>query len=198
MTHLLADLGWVDLDLGCFTVLIGQHRSCSTAQRPVEHPKSKSTQPRSGRRWVTLYVFQYQISPLFQGVRASVVDRVQGADLVARVRQERGHHLEVPDHDQGRGAARPHREGPLHGHVARRIRRGESLIHPLTPDFGAPKSISWLLYSWFTDRHMSAKISWTTIWKSTPVLQNPGTAYPLSWGSENPKVVQRYASDCQA
>ena len=45
MTHLLADLGWVDLDLGCSTVLLGQHRSCSTAQRPVEHPKSKSTQP---------------------------------------------------------------------------------------------------------------------------------------------------------
>ena len=40
-------LGWVDLDLGCSTVLLGQHRSCSTAQRPVEHPKSESTQPRS-------------------------------------------------------------------------------------------------------------------------------------------------------
>ena len=44
MTHLLADLGWVDLDLGCSTVLLGQHRSCSTDQRPVEHPKSKSAQ----------------------------------------------------------------------------------------------------------------------------------------------------------
>ena len=32
-----------------------------------------------------------------------------------RWRQERGHHLEVPHHDQGRRAARPHREGPLHG-----------------------------------------------------------------------------------
>ena len=56
VTHLLADLGWVDLDLGCSIVLLGQHRSCRTAQPPVEHPKSKSTQPRSGRRWVTLYV----------------------------------------------------------------------------------------------------------------------------------------------
>ena len=47
-------LGWVDLDLGCSTVLIGQHRSCRTAQRPVEHPTSKSTQPRSASRWYTL------------------------------------------------------------------------------------------------------------------------------------------------
>ena len=51
-------LGFVDLDLGCSTVLLGQHRSCSTAQRPVEHPKSKSTQPKSARRWVTLYTIQ--------------------------------------------------------------------------------------------------------------------------------------------
>ena len=63
-----------------------------------------------------------------KGVRAAVVDRVQGADLVARVRQERGDHLEVPDHDQGRGAARPHREGPLHGNVARRLCSGESPV----------------------------------------------------------------------
>ena len=52
--HLLANLGWVYLDLGCSTVLLGQHRSCSTAQRPVEQPKSKSTQPRFVSRWVTL------------------------------------------------------------------------------------------------------------------------------------------------
>ena len=48
-------LDWVDLDLGCSTVLLGQHHSCTTAQWPVEHPKSKPTQPRSARRWVTLY-----------------------------------------------------------------------------------------------------------------------------------------------
>ena len=62
MTHLLADLGWVDLDLGCPTVMLGQHRSCSTAQRPVEHPKSKSTQPRSARRWVTLYTYTIRLT----------------------------------------------------------------------------------------------------------------------------------------
>ena len=50
LTYLQGDpsprgLGWVDLDLGCSTVLLGQHRSCSTAQRTVEEPKSKSTQP---------------------------------------------------------------------------------------------------------------------------------------------------------
>ena len=55
VTHILADMGWVDFYLGCSAVLLGQHRSCSTAQRPVEHPKLKSTQPRSARRWVTLY-----------------------------------------------------------------------------------------------------------------------------------------------
>ena len=56
-------LGWVDLDLGCSTVLLGQHQSCSTAQRPVEHPKSKSTQTRSARRWVTLYSSSAVIHP---------------------------------------------------------------------------------------------------------------------------------------
>ena len=45
VTHLLADLGWVELDLLCSAVLLWQLRSCSTAQRPVEHPKSKSTHP---------------------------------------------------------------------------------------------------------------------------------------------------------
>ena len=42
--------------------MLGQHRSCSTAQRHVEHPKSKSTQPRSARRWVTLYLIQLSFS----------------------------------------------------------------------------------------------------------------------------------------
>ena len=48
--HLLADLGLVDFDLGCST-------GCwdiLQASKIVEHPKSKSTQPRSPRRWVTL------------------------------------------------------------------------------------------------------------------------------------------------
>ena len=39
---------WVNLDLGCSTVLLGQHRSCSTAQRPVEHPNQ--SQPNPGPR----------------------------------------------------------------------------------------------------------------------------------------------------
>ena len=64
--HLLADLGLVDLDLGCPTVLLGQHRSCSTAQQPVEHPKSKSTQSRSAMRWVTLYKWNINCSSLAQ------------------------------------------------------------------------------------------------------------------------------------
>ena len=88
-----------------------------------------------------------------KGVRTAVVYRVQGADLVARVRQERGDHLEVPDHDQGRGAARPHREGPLHGNVARRLCSGES---PVPGTFinvvrtrvgGLQIQINWLIFA---------------------------------------------------
>ena len=61
VTHLLANLGWADLDLVCSTIL----PSCpaSSANFPsaqaepdrVEQPKSKSTQPRFARRCVTLY-----------------------------------------------------------------------------------------------------------------------------------------------
>ena len=45
MTHLLADLGWVDLDLGCSTGhwAVLQMRCCPS--KTVEHPKFKSTQP---------------------------------------------------------------------------------------------------------------------------------------------------------
>ena len=59
VTHLLANLGWVDFDLRCFTIL----PSCSACQFPispgrtrqrVEQPKSKSTQPRFAKRCVTL------------------------------------------------------------------------------------------------------------------------------------------------
>ena len=32
VTHILADMGWVDFDLGCSAVLLGQHCSYSTAQ----------------------------------------------------------------------------------------------------------------------------------------------------------------------
>ena len=55
VTHLLADLGWVDFNLGCSTGCwaVLQLRCCPN--KTVEHPKSKLTQPRSARRWVTLY-----------------------------------------------------------------------------------------------------------------------------------------------
>ena len=45
LTHLLADLGWVDLDLGCSTGrwAVLQLRCCPS--KTVEPPKSKSTQP---------------------------------------------------------------------------------------------------------------------------------------------------------
>ena len=48
MSHLVADLGWVDLDLGEFPWLVGYYsKSVATycQGRVVKHPKSKSTQP---------------------------------------------------------------------------------------------------------------------------------------------------------
>ena len=45
VAHLLADLGWVDFNLGCSTGrwAVLQLQSCPS--KTVEHPKSKSTQP---------------------------------------------------------------------------------------------------------------------------------------------------------
>ena len=53
-THLLADLGWVDFDLGCSTGHWAVLQLWCCPSKTVEHPKSKSTQSRSARRWVTL------------------------------------------------------------------------------------------------------------------------------------------------
>ena len=55
VTHLLTDLGWVDFDLGCSTARWAVLQLLCCPSKTVEHPKSKSTQPRSARRWVTLY-----------------------------------------------------------------------------------------------------------------------------------------------
>ena len=84
VTHLLTDLGWVDLDLGCSTstdrwaVL----QLLCYPSKTVEHPKSKSTQPRSVRRWVTLYIFPW---------RGLLSDFKQGQYLSCRFRgRERG------------------------------------------------------------------------------------------------------------
>ena len=55
VTHLLANLGWVDLDLGSFPGWWATTVATYCPSRMVEHPKSKSTQPRFASRWVTLY-----------------------------------------------------------------------------------------------------------------------------------------------
>ena len=55
VTHLLTDLGWVDLDLGCSTGRWAVLHLWCCPSKTVEHPKSKSTQPRSARRLVALY-----------------------------------------------------------------------------------------------------------------------------------------------
>ena len=64
VTHLLANLGWVDLNFDCSTVcpilpgLVGIWQK--RLGKMVEHPKSMSTEPRFAKRWVTLY-FQLKI-----------------------------------------------------------------------------------------------------------------------------------------
>ena len=56
VSHLLADLGWVDSDLGCSTTLLGQKiATIAATSGRGEPPKSKSTQPRFARRWTALY-----------------------------------------------------------------------------------------------------------------------------------------------
>ena len=56
MTHLVANLGWVDLDLGSSPRLVAATVATYCPSRMVEHPKSKSTQPRFATRCVTLYL----------------------------------------------------------------------------------------------------------------------------------------------
>ena len=55
VTHLVANLGWVDLDLGSSPRLVAATVATYCPSRMVEHPKSKSTQPRFATRCVTLY-----------------------------------------------------------------------------------------------------------------------------------------------
>ena len=43
--HLPGYLGWVELDLGCSTILLGQLVATEAAHQPGELPKSKLTQP---------------------------------------------------------------------------------------------------------------------------------------------------------
>ena len=55
VSHLVADLGWVDLDLGssagCWAAIVATYYP----GRVVEHSKSKLTQPRYSTTRVTLY-----------------------------------------------------------------------------------------------------------------------------------------------
>ena len=52
--HLLADLGWVDLDLGSSPGWWAATVAIYCPGRMMEHSKSKSTQPRSASRCPTL------------------------------------------------------------------------------------------------------------------------------------------------
>ena len=62
VTHLLANLGWVDLDFGCQTLCLVLPGLMGNWQnwlgKMVEHPKLKSTEPRFARRCVTLCMYE--------------------------------------------------------------------------------------------------------------------------------------------
>ena len=66
------NLGWVDMDFNCSTVcqillgLVGIWQK--RLSKMVDHSKSKSTQPRFARRWVTLYVIFTLFDFLFIGL----------------------------------------------------------------------------------------------------------------------------------
>ena len=50
VTHLVANLGWVDFGFGEFPRLVAAIVATYCPSRMVEHPKSKSTQPRFATR----------------------------------------------------------------------------------------------------------------------------------------------------
>ena len=52
----VAHLGFVDSDLGSSPWLVGCYCNYLLPDRRVEHPKSKSAQPRCATTMVTLYV----------------------------------------------------------------------------------------------------------------------------------------------
>ena len=47
-------LGWVDLDFGCSTILLGQYLAAIAAHQPRELLKFRSTQPRYSTTRATL------------------------------------------------------------------------------------------------------------------------------------------------
>ena len=63
VAHLLGNLGWVDFDLGSSPGWWAATVASYCPSRMVEHPKSKSTQPRSETTSVTLYRVSIQIAP---------------------------------------------------------------------------------------------------------------------------------------
>ena len=54
VTMVVAHLGWIDSDLGSSPRPVGCYCSYLLPKRRVEHPKSKSTQPRCATTMVTL------------------------------------------------------------------------------------------------------------------------------------------------
>ena len=65
VSHLLVDLGWVDLEFECSTVcLILPGLMRIWQKRPGKIvPKSKSTLPRSTSKWDTLYLESMRVAP---------------------------------------------------------------------------------------------------------------------------------------
>ena len=57
VSHLLPDLGWVDLYLGSSQGWLAVTADSYCPCRLVEHLRSKTTQPRFARKWDTLYKY---------------------------------------------------------------------------------------------------------------------------------------------
>ena len=62
VSHLVANLGWVDLDLGSSPGWWAATVATYCPGRVAEHPKSKSTQPRCTTTWDALYTMNFKIS----------------------------------------------------------------------------------------------------------------------------------------
>ena len=101
VTHLLADLGWVDLDLGCSTGRWAVLQLWCCPSKTVEHPKSrsKSTQPAGSPRGdgSPCKLLHSKAKLLFQCQQKVVLDQMD--DLVLSCHWHLGsHYLETHCH----------------------------------------------------------------------------------------------------
>ena len=77
VTKVVADLGWVDLDLISSPGMWAATVATYCPNQMVQHPKSKSTQPRSATTIVTLYMKAPKINSILHIVLPPAVQRLQ-------------------------------------------------------------------------------------------------------------------------